>query len=399
MVQLAINGEWYDLEKWAKKHPGGAAILSHYQDEDATEVFYSLHSEKAIQQLKHMKPIDRKEAPPTACKLDVEFRALADKLKAEGWWERSFVEDMKLLLPIVAMIVWGTLYSYTYPLTSMFVIGIAMEQAGWLGHDSVHARNDRYCEFLATWLPGFVNGQDKIWWSRKHNTHHVMTNHVGVDPDIDLMPALFLMAPTKALDHHFRKYQHLYAAPLYMFLFALWRYNSLNRAYQAGDYYTLATKQLPGYIWLACLPTIVSLGAILISGFLVAWVVVQSHEDEDMNLSTRPTGFVKTQMDSTCDIICPDPISEYLFGGMQYQLSHHLFPTMPRYKYPALRVVMSEWAAERGLEYKQEGIVKMAKKHFSMLKRNAEAECAKHCVPGGWSEHATNDKYVLGLAQ
>ena len=42
---------------------------------------------------------------------------------------------------------------------------------------------------------GFINGFNREWWSTKHNTHHVMTNHVGVDLDIDLMPTLFLLAP------------------------------------------------------------------------------------------------------------------------------------------------------------------------------------------------------------
>lgn len=61
--------------------------------------------------------------------------------------------------------------------------------------------------------------------SRKHNTHHVFTNHIGVDPDIDMMPAIFLWAPSKALDHHFRKWQHFYALPLYSLIYATWRFN------------------------------------------------------------------------------------------------------------------------------------------------------------------------------
>ena len=42
---------------------------------------------------------------------------------------------------------------------------------------------------------------------------------------------------------------------------------------------------------------------------------------------------LQNQFLTTRNIECPDWITEYLFGGMQYQLEHHLFPTMPRYKY------------------------------------------------------------------
>jgi len=390
MVQIAIDGEWYDLDKWAKHHPGGPVILEHYQDCDATEVFYSLHSEKAIKQLKHMRPVERKEMAPTPGKVDTEFRKLAHKLKAEGWYERSLYQDLKLLIPILSMFIWGTVYSYTYPITAMFVLGVGMQQSGWLGHDSVHARNNGYCAFLADWLPGLANGFDKQWWSRKHNTHHAMTNHVGVDPDIDLMPTLFVLPPNSQMDHLYRKYQHIYAVFLYTFMFYLWRFNSIKLLISKGDYYTIATRHLPNYIWLACMPLIVSFGSLAVSGFLVAWVVVQSHEDEEYNHSLKPTGFVETQINATCDIICPDPISEYLFGGMQYQLAHHLFPTMPRYKYPKLQPLIVEWAKKQGLEYKKEGIVKMAQKHMEMLKRNANAPVNNAMPDAGWSYPQTD---------
>jgi fatty acid desaturase 2 (delta-6 desaturase) len=33
---IVINGVVYDISQWAKKHPGGARIISHYAGEDAT---------------------------------------------------------------------------------------------------------------------------------------------------------------------------------------------------------------------------------------------------------------------------------------------------------------------------------------------------------------------------
>lgn len=115
----------------------------------------------------------------------------------------------------------------------------------------------------------------------------MFTNHVGVDPDIDMMPAIFLWAPSKALDHHFRKWQHFYALPLYSLIYLTWRFNSLEYAIRKNDRKTLLYKLLPGYVWLLCMPWIVSMGSILIGGWLVAVVVVQSHEAEEMKHSTE----------------------------------------------------------------------------------------------------------------
>jgi fatty acid desaturase len=49
---------------------------------------------------------------------------------------------------------------------------------------------------------------------------------------------------------------------------------------------------------------------------------------------------------------CTDPVSEYIFGGMDKQLPHHLFPTLPRYKYKALVPVIAQWAEENGVDYR-----------------------------------------------
>ncbi len=54
--------------------------------------------------------------------------------------------------------------------------------------------------------------------------------------------------------------------------------------------------------------------------------------------------FFYAQYRSTRDAVCSNPFSEWLWGGMQYQLEHHLFPTMPRYKYPRLVAQVSSIA-------------------------------------------------------
>eukprot|EP00038_Savillea_parva_P005896 m.160559 g.160559 ORF g.160559 m.160559 type:complete len:393 (-) comp11960_c0_seq1:258-1436(-) len=385
---IAIDGEWYDLGDFYAKHPGGQAILDHFDGSDATDAFYSLHSDLAIKQLKLMKPIESKRPVPEPRKIDVAFRALKERLAAEGWWERDPIEEAKLLLPIVGLIVWGTLYSYTYPLWSMVAIAIAMCQAGWLGHDMTHARNSPYNEAALTFVSGWINGFDRNWWSRKHNTHHVFTNHIGVDPDIDMMPAIFLWAPSKTLDHHFRRWQHFYALPLYSLIYATWRFNSLEYALRKNDQKTLLYKLLPGYIWLLCLPLTVSIGSILLGGWLVAVVVVQSHEAEEMIVGDKPESYAETQFKGTIDIDCPDPITEYWFGGMQYQLTHHLFPTLPRYKYAKLQPLLVEWGREHGLEYRKVGLVDAMRKHLSHLRENAFVAQDEGCMNNGWSMQA-----------
>lgn len=228
---------------------------------------------------------------------------------------------------------------------------------------------------MAVKMSGFLNGFSRDWWSRKHNAHHVLTNHIGADPDIDMMPFIFLWAPPKSLDHHLRKYQHLYFVVLYPVLYISWRIQSLQFAWARAEYRSLLVNFLPGYLWLACLPLKVVLGALLLGGWLVAIVVTASHESEEMvTLDKRPASFVRNQFATTRDILCPDPLSEFLCGGMQYQLEHHLFPTLPRYKYAQLQPVVRAFAKRVGLEYKADGLLAMTRLHLATLKRNGRLQ-------------------------
>ena len=45
-----------------------------------------------------------------------------------------------------------------------------------------------------------------------------------------------------------------------------------------------------------------------------------------------------------------------LWGGMQWQLEHHIFPTMPRYRYPAVSKRLKAFADEHGLDYRVSGV-------------------------------------------
>lgn len=82
------------------------------------------------------------------CSFVPALRKLVNKLEADGYFKRSVFGELKLLLPIVAMLVWGTIYASSHPVLAIIAIGVAMQQAGWLGHDMTHARNSPYCDFM-----------------------------------------------------------------------------------------------------------------------------------------------------------------------------------------------------------------------------------------------------------
>jgi cytochrome b involved in lipid metabolism len=51
---ISIDGESYDVTAWRASHPGGAESLDNFDNRDATDAFYALHSKEAIAKLKRM---------------------------------------------------------------------------------------------------------------------------------------------------------------------------------------------------------------------------------------------------------------------------------------------------------------------------------------------------------
>ena len=72
--------------------------------------------------------------------------------------------------------------------------------------------------------------------------------------------------------------------------------------------------------------------------------------------------------------MCSNPFSEWLWGGMQYQLEHHLFPTMPRYKYPKLMPQVKAFAEENNLDFRITNEWELLKMNVDNYKRVATLE-------------------------
>eukprot|EP00051_Salpingoeca_urceolata_P032182 m.14560 g.14560 ORF g.14560 m.14560 type:complete len:394 (+) comp4844_c0_seq1:155-1336(+) len=372
-MRIAVDEEWYDLTKWAKYHPGGDTILKEFDNCDATEAFFSLHSQEAVEKLRRMQPQEAKDPAPVVHPVDKDFQELRAEIVQQ--FKPSIARDMLRYVLIFGMAALGTWYATVYPVVSILLIGLAMQQAGWTCHELVHARVSPVGKTLGHFIimasSAFLNGFSSKWWSDKHNTHHVRPNLVGTDPDIHNQPVFFLWAPTKAMDSHYRKYQHLYFLPLYSFLYASWRLQSFKLEFARGNKEFLAYA-LAGYLWLACLPWYVAIGSVLTGGLFVAIVVTVSHESEEI-LTEREPSFVVNQFRATRDIACPDFFTEYFFGGMQYQLAHHLVPTVRSYHLPQIKPILQQFASKHGLKYLTTGLRDTFAAHIETLRRNALA--------------------------
>lgn len=388
-LDVRIHNTWYDLSGWRKAHPAGAHWIDWYDGRDATEVMDAFHSKKGremYQRLPHSKEqtatmLESMTEPDTDTQ--IAFRKLRDELERDGWWEREMGHELTIFGIWASLVVGAMATATVVQPVSCLLLSLSMTAAGWLGHDYVHGVDDfanRMRLFAAA-----AAGLAPTWWSDKHNKHHALTNEQGVDEDIATDPFLYTWAPDPSQDSPFRKIQHLIFWIPFSFLFALWRVDSLKVGIDAieqkrpdarKELYALMAHYL---VLLSFFPVSVWLPAVFISGLVSALIVTPTHQSEDLFEDYQPD-WVTAQFQSTRNAVTTNPFSEWIWGGMQYQLEHHLFPSMPRSKYPKLKTILQKFAKDNNVPggYRETGEFEILKMNWDLYRKVA----GQPAVPG-----------------
>jgi len=379
-LNIRIDDEWYDLTNWRVAHPAGSHWIDAYNNSDATEVMYGFHSDRALSMFKRL---PKSQAPPVGVRPPVAstyaFRQFRQRLVEDGWYKPHAWGEIKKLAPWAACVGAGValargVQSPLRSLASVVLIAVANSLAGWLSHDYVHGRN-----WFCTAMRGYgelVGGMSTTWWSMKHNMHHALTNEVGYDEDIALDPALHLWRPDPSRDIPWlRKWQHFFWPLPYSILFLYWRFDSIRYFLKHKKWNEAARLAGHWAVFGALVPFKTLFFSIWLSGLITATIVTVTHQSEEIFLqdTLRKYDFVEVQFRSTRNAKCNNPISHILWGGMQWQLEHHLFPTMPRYKYRAVSEELQKFAASNDLDYRISGEFEIIGENVATLKRLAEA--------------------------
>lgn len=93
-----------------------------------------------------------------------------------------------------------------------------------------------------------------------------------------------------------------------------------------------------------------------------------SRSTEDLGPSES---FVHRQLRTTTDVICPDSLA-FLHGGLHLQVTHHLFPRLPRHNLRKASLLVKEYAKERDLKYHEFGFIRGNGQVLDVLKDVAE---------------------------
>lgn len=109
--------------------------------------------------------------------------------------------------------------------------------------------------------------------------------------------------------------------------------------------------------------------------FSYLWLYLRQIVLSHFSRSTADLGpqesFFARQLRTTVDVVC-SPSIEFIHGGLHLQVTHHLFPRLPRHNLREASLLVKEFAKEQGLEYAEFGFVDGNKEVRGVLKQVAE---------------------------
>ncbi|MEU8823542.1 acyl-CoA desaturase [Streptomyces sp. NPDC048636] len=263
-----------------------------------------------------------------------------------------------------------------WQLATAAALAFAFTQCGFRGHEAGHRqlfRGKRANDITGLLFGDLFIGLGFGWWVAKHNRHHAHPNQVGRDPDIETGALVFI-------DHEARGrtgtagFLTRHQAPLFfpMLLLEGWAlhvatFRSLRRGRTSA----------PAPLAVEALALLVHAAAYLTAVFLVlsplkalAFIVVQqaffglymgasfapNHKGMAMPEEHERPDFLRGQV-LTSRNVRGGRVIDFLLGGLNYQIEHHLFPSMPRSALPTAQPLVRAFCAELGLPYTQTGLV------------------------------------------
>jgi fatty acid desaturase len=255
------------------------------------------------------------------------------------------------------------------------VFSLVCTQFGFLGHDTAHRQafgSHRTNEWAARVLSCGFAGIGYGWWMQKHNRHHNAPNQMGKDPDIESAVLAFTPDDAEARMDGLRGWWTRHQGWAFFPLLCL-----EGVALHANSIATLAREKSMPHRRLELAIIAVRLGVFVAAVFLVmppllgiAFIVVQqsvfglllggsfapNHKGMPVVPKNAKVDFLRRQVLMSRNIR-GGLLTDFMMGGLNYQIEHHLFPSMPRPNLRKVQPMVREHCAKHGIGYTETSLV------------------------------------------
>jgi fatty acid desaturase len=255
------------------------------------------------------------------------------------------------------------------------LLAVVFTHIGFIGHDAGHSQVFRTRR--ANYLLGLVHGNLAIglsygWWVDKHNRHHAHPNQEDKDPDIHIGALAFTAGQARGkrgITRFIARHQRYLFLPLLMLeavqlhvssVEALLRRRGVkNRSWEAF----LLMAHVAGYltvVFLVLSPVKAVVFIILqqaLFGLYLGLSFAPNHKGMPVLSKDDETDFLRRQA-MTSRNVRGGWLVDFALGGLNYQIEHHLFPSMPRPNLRHSQAIVRAYCERHGVPYLETTLIR-----------------------------------------
>lgn len=307
------------------------------------------------------------------------FTDLAQQVRDRGLLRRRYGYYWTKLIaaPVVvaaclAAFVW--IGESWWQLFTAAVLAVVFTQIAFLGHDAAHRQifsSGKWNDWVSIVIGDLLVGMSYGWWQHKHTRHHANPNKLDADPDIEL-PVIAVTPETAAKQRSpvvrwLRAHQGLLFFPILLLEGLSLHASGVRRVFSRGALprrwveITFLVVRLVGFVTLVFVVLSPGLAFAFLAvqlglfGFYMGIAFAPNHKGMPIVPRDMKLDFLRRQVMMSRNVR-GTRVLDVAMGGLNYQIEHHLFPSMPRPHLRRAAPIIEAYCRDHGVPYTQVGL-------------------------------------------
>ena len=384
-----IRGKVYDLTLFINKHPGGKNILTACKgSDDLTASFESNHvmcDMKKIEKIMEKYQIGVCTPSSISLKNDGFYRTIQNRVKDKlknnykgnfKWAIKSIIQGTLFLMSFIYAF-YGN-YNIVYRMFFAAFAGHMILQFGFcVMHDGSHSAisKNKYINNFCTDIWNALAFWDSQLWMKHHVfRHHAFTGDNNKDPDvIHFKP--YIRKSEKEPENRYWRVAKLYPKTVALFATSVFPgmfigqgilYNliwipkgfvyrmKLSELYKISLFETFI-KLFVIFSFLYGNSILVFMTYAIVANVTYSVCIMPDHDTYETMLNhlndTENVDWGEIQVRHSGNFATDNPWIGNLFGGINYQIEHHLFPTVSHIHFPTIQPIVEKTCKEFNIPY------------------------------------------------
>ncbi len=333
-----------------------------------------------------------------------DFARLSRLVKAAGLMDRrrgyyTWKIALTVALTVAGGVAFVLLGNSWWQLAVAVLLAVMFTQIGFLGHDAGHRQ--MFTSHRANYVVGVLSANLAValsygWWVDKHVRHHAHPNDDDRDPDVAAGALIFSAAKARTVGpvgRFFYRFQAWTFFPLLLLEGLNLRVGSIRYLARAGNprrgrEALLLGVHLAGYLFavFAVMSPLRALAFIAVHqglfGLYLGCSFAPNHKGMPALSAADGADFLRRQV-LTSRNVRGHWLTDAALGGLNYQIEHHLFPSMPRANLRRAQPIVERFCGEVGVRYLETGPVASYIQALRHLDRVGRATRVGRPIAGG----------------